>query len=254
MENSIRELVTKIEAVIASDLIVCASDRLVASEDDVRNLFSNLSFPYLKELEQLYPCLDYLLYHFKILSVNEIYEYHKMWKDQTSDPRFIDDVAIELVSCLIFADYKDLYYAISKDGKVYYVAFLDPIMFPISKDLRSFLNAFADTYTYLYEHGLYNKHVGINPGDSLFRQMLRKHNPELVESTIRELDTLKNDPDLSIEKILNLSWPLLDSNSANTFFSIAENVNLDDRIRENAREQGEFLSQWIGIADPTELE
>jgi len=146
-----------------------------------------------------------------------------------------------------------MYYVISRDGRVQFVAFLSDIMFPISKDLQSFLNAFADTFTYLDENGLYSKYVGITPDDSLFRQMLRKHNPELVESTIRELDALKNDPDLSIEKILNLSLPLLDSSYADTFFNIAENVSLDNQVREEARAQGEFLSQWIGIADPTEL-
>jgi hypothetical protein len=252
MENSIRELVTQIESVITSDIIVSASDRLVASEDDIRNLFSKLSFPYLKEIEQLYPCFEYLLYNFKILSINEISDYHEMWKKNAASFHN-SHFSIELVNCLIFADYKDMYYVMSRDGRVHFVAFLSDIMFPISKDLRSFLNACADTFTYLEEKKLYNKHVGITLGDSLFRQMLRKHNPELVESTIRELDALKNDPDLSIEKILNLSWSLLDSSSANIFFNIAENVSLDNRVREEAREQGEFLSQWIGIANPEEL-
>jgi len=241
MQKTIHELVDQIESVIAKYSPTLSEDIIAKSEDEVKEICTKLSISNLKELEDLYPCVNYLLFPFTLLPVKEICVYHEIWQDDIHEFG-MKELSIHLVESLIFAvEGKDLYYIVSKEGQVQFVSFLGQTIDTLAKDLRSFLNAFADTLIYLEDNGLYDNHIGISPSDPIFRQKLREHSPDLYTSILAELENLKSDPNLTEDRLFQFGYLLLSAESAQDFFLIAENLSLDSKVRKLAQSMGEDL-------------
>lgn len=81
MQKTIRELVNQIESVISKYANILPEHLIMTSQDEIRELCAEFLFPDPKGLDELYPCVHYLLYYYSILPVEQICEYRSILKD-----------------------------------------------------------------------------------------------------------------------------------------------------------------------------
>jgi len=241
MQKTIHELVDQIESILSKYTEAIREHMIIISQNEIKELCAQFSFSDPKELDELYPCIHYLLNYYTILPLKEIYEYRSIFEENNSDTRLISYGSIESIKCICFAAHKDQYYALSPDGIIYKGEMIDSIFYPIAESLRSLVQAYTDMIIHLDENGLYHKRTGIYGFEPFFRQKLREHSPKLYRDTLTELEAMKNDLDLSVERLNKFSWLLLSVESAKDFFVIAENSALDSMVREVALSIGNNL-------------
>jgi hypothetical protein len=241
MQKTIYELVDQIESVLSKYTEAIPEHRVIISQDEIKELCVQFSFSDPKGLNELYPCVHYLLHYVRILPLKEIYEYRSIFEENNLDARLISYGSIESVKCICFAVLKDQYYALSPNGMIYKGEMIDSLFYPIAENLRSLIQAYTDMIIHLDENGLYNNHTGIYGFEPFFRQKLREYSPKLYKDTLAELEAMKNDLNLSNERLNRFSWLLLSVESAKDLFIIAENPSLDSIVREVALSIGNEL-------------
>jgi len=141
MEKTIRELVNQIESVMCKYTEIIPEHMVIISQDEIKELCAKFSFSDPKGLNELYPCIHYLLHYYTILPLKEIYEYRSIFEENNLDARLISYGSIESVKCICFAVLKDQYYALSPNGMIYKGEMIDSLFYPIAENLRSVISS-----------------------------------------------------------------------------------------------------------------